>query len=187
MPENERYAARASIGWRGCRSRCPLERELAVLLHDLRGVRLQYRIGVVADEAVVVAGAGLSRSGRRTRFVTGPGPEAGGSNPGSDGWRQTPEKSGIAIAFATPAVGSWEEATVCPAAGAARAHGKIARNRIFRHCRYMPTSLSRFMRAQTLWARSTMLSQNQARRTTEPERARRPLRLRSAERDRPQR
>ena len=31
-------------------------------------------------------------------FVTGPGPEGGGSKPGKEGWAQMPEKSGMAVA-----------------------------------------------------------------------------------------
>jgi hypothetical protein len=73
----------------------------------------------------------------------------------------------MAAPLVTPAVGSCEDATGCPAAGAATAHGKIARNRIFRHCGFMPTSLSRFTRRKVL-ARALMLSQNQPRRTAKP-------------------
>src|ERR1700720_1832829 len=58
-------------------------------------------------------------------LTTGPGPDAGGSKPGKEGWDQMPEKSGMA---AGPAAGS----TVCPKAGVAAAAAKITDNPKFR-------------------------------------------------------
>src|SRR5712671_3356988 len=57
------------------------EREFALLLHDFGGPWLQDRIGVVADKFAVIA---WPVSFRRDRFVTGPGPDAGGINQGRD-------------------------------------------------------------------------------------------------------
>src|SRR5262245_21146024 len=69
---------------------------------------------VVAGRAAEpVAPAGRC-SGQRERFVTGPGPEAGGSNHGKTGCVHVPEKSGTE----TPLAGN---STVCPIAGIAAA------------------------------------------------------------------
>jgi hypothetical protein len=37
-------------------------------------------------------------SSRRDLLTTGPGPDAGGSKPGTEGWPQIPEKSGTDVA-----------------------------------------------------------------------------------------
>jgi hypothetical protein len=79
---------------------------------------------------------------RRDLFVTGPGPDAGGTSHGSDPWRHVPEKSGT-----DPALGlivSAGEATAgvdCPAAGPAVAANvnTVADIRKF-SCTFMPTS-----------------------------------------------
>jgi hypothetical protein len=53
---------------------------------------------------------------RRFVFVTGPGPFDGGSKPGSEGWRHTPEKSGT---------------EPCPRTGDAKAAAAAAKMKIF--------------------------------------------------------
>jgi hypothetical protein len=66
-------------------------------------------------------------------LVTGPGPDAGGSNQGKAGWRQMREKSGIALAvFVTLLSGAPPDATVCPKAGVATAAAKAMNGRKFR-------------------------------------------------------
>src|SRR5215467_6003096 len=77
--------------------------------------------------------------GQRDLFVTGPGPDAGGSNQGKAGCVQTPVNSGIGAApFVTPLAGPLSDAMVCPRAGIAVA----AVNAMYKrkvHCLRMPT------------------------------------------------
>src|SRR3984893_17334696 len=72
--------------------------------------------------------------GRRDLFTTGPGPDAGGSKPGKEGWAHMPEKSGMA---AGPTTG----AAVCPKAVVATATANITSKPKSR-CLCMTTSLS---------------------------------------------
>jgi hypothetical protein len=144
MLENERYRMWPALV-RGVRIGDAGERKFAELLDDLRSPGLQNRIGVVADQLVVVAHTVLERGdageplkplGRccpRDRFVTGPGPEAGGSNQGRDGCAHTREKSGIdaTVSFALLAAGT----AVC--AGADVAATNVA-NSSNAHCIVMP-------------------------------------------------
>ena len=78
--------ARRRIGHAG-------RRDFTVLSDDIRSVRLEDRVRIVADELVVVA-APL----RRDRLVIGPGPAGGVSKSGHVRCAQIPEKSGTAIA-----------------------------------------------------------------------------------------
>src|SRR5258708_5354478 len=87
---------------------------------------------------------------RRDRFVTGPGPDAGGSKPGREGCHQTPEKSGMAAPWvaplAAPAAGA-----VCPSAGVAAAAASVVNvaNKRNSRCRMlMPTSRYRTARSR---------------------------------------
>jgi hypothetical protein len=68
----------------------------------------------------------LGRCGPRDRFVTGPGPDAGGSNQGRDGCAHTREKSGIEAApcFVLPAAGD----AVCAGADVVAANVANASN-----------------------------------------------------------
>src|SRR5271154_398297 len=76
--------------------------------------------------------------GRRDVLTTGPGPDAGGSKPGKEGWDHTPEKSGIA---AGPAAGP----AVCAKTGVAAATANITSEpKSRRLC--MTTSLPWFVR-----------------------------------------
>src|ERR1700756_3407651 len=59
--------------------------------------------------------------GRRDLFTTGPGPDAGGSNPGKEGCDQMPEKSGIDAAPCAPLPGGAGGDTCAKAAVAAAA------------------------------------------------------------------
>jgi hypothetical protein len=65
----------------------------------------------------------------RDRFVTGPGPDAGGTIQGSEPWRHMPEKSGTCL----PAAG----AACCPTAGVAAIN---AANKTKSHRAFMTTS-----------------------------------------------
>ena len=68
--------------------------------------------------------------GQRDLFVTGPGPDAGGSNQGKDGCIQTPVNSGIdAAPAATRAVDAAPPVDATPAAEAAPAADRTARER----------------------------------------------------------
>src|SRR5205807_730425 len=73
------------------------------------------------------------------RFVTGPGPDAGGSKPGRDGCHQTPEKSGMAAPWVAP-LAAPAAGTACPNAGVAAAAANVANKRKPRRCMLMPTS-----------------------------------------------
>src|SRR5271155_3237932 len=73
--------------------------------------------------------------GRRDVLTTGPGPDAGGSKPGKEGWDHMPEKSGIAA-------GPPADPTVCPKTGVAAATAKITNEPKSRRLS-MTTSLSR--------------------------------------------
>jgi hypothetical protein len=80
----------------------------------------------------------LNRCGQRDLFVTGPGPDAGGSNQGKAGCVQTPVNSGIdAEPFVTPLAGPSPDAMVCPKAGVAIA-AVNAMNRRKLRCLRMP-------------------------------------------------
>jgi hypothetical protein len=62
----------------------------------------------------------MGRCGQRDLLVTGPGPDAGGSNHGKAGCVQTPVKFGInAAPFVTPPAGPPPDAIVCPRTGVA--------------------------------------------------------------------
>jgi hypothetical protein len=76
--------------------------------------------------------------GRRDVLTTGPGPDAGGSKPGKEGWDHTPEKSGIA---ARPTAGP----AVCAKTGVAAATANITSEPKSRRLR-MTTSLPWFVR-----------------------------------------
>jgi hypothetical protein len=66
----------------------------------------------------------------RDRFVTGPGPEAGGPKPGRSQRCHTPEKSGDVAALSEPPAATCEAgATVCPQAGEAADANIINRNK----------------------------------------------------------
>ncbi len=54
----------------------------------------------------------------RDLFTTGPGPDAGGSNPGKEGWDHMPEKFGVEALLLGPADG----VAVCAHAGVAIAN-----------------------------------------------------------------
>jgi hypothetical protein len=80
----------------------------------------------------------LLPSGLRDLFVTGPGPDRGGSKPGRNGCAHMPEKSGMVLGWplvAGAAAGA-AGAAVCPKAGVASAaitastHGKPCRHRL---------------------------------------------------------
>src|SRR5215831_12659900 len=88
--------------------------------------------------------------GRRDLLTTGPGPDAGGSKPGKEGWDHMPEKSGIA---AGPAAGP----SVCPKTGVAAATANISNEpKSRRLC--MTTSLSWFAREIRFCSRSRLES-----------------------------
>src|SRR6516162_4531508 len=78
--------------------------------------------------------------GRRDLFTTGPGPDAGGSKPGTEGCDQMPEKSGIdpAPCVTLPA---GVAGRVCPKAGAAAIAVSAANKTKFR-CAIMLSSRS---------------------------------------------
>src|ERR1700732_2409068 len=73
--------------------------------------------------------------GRRDLLTTGPGPDAGGSKPGKEGWAHMPEKSGIA---AGPTAGS----KACPKAGAAATTAKITGRPKFRRLCTTPSFMA---------------------------------------------
>src|ERR1700733_9465382 len=75
---------------------------------------------------------------RRDRFVTGPGPDRGGSTSGQVRWAQMPEKSGMDADAWGPA-GRAAGAASCPKAGTTTDATSIANKRQFR-CTFMPTS-----------------------------------------------
>ena len=80
---------------------------------------LQNRIAVIVDQHIPV-----TRAVRGARlFVNGPGPVTR-LEPGSEGWRHTPEKSGMA-------------AVVCPRTGDAKTAPNVANRRISRRCMFM--------------------------------------------------
>jgi hypothetical protein len=83
-------------------------------------------------------------------FTTGPGPDAGGSNPGKEGWDHMPEKSGMAAA---PLAGSAAGVTVCAEAGIAARVANATNKRKSRRCTPMifPRSydLPVFLRVRT--------------------------------------
>ena len=82
------------------------------------------------------------RCGQRDRFVTGPGPDAGGSNQGKDGWDHDRVKSGIDEApLVAPLAGPTPDVAVCPRAGVATATANAMNERKFRSL-CIPTCLS---------------------------------------------
>ena len=88
--------------------------------------------------------ASPGRCGQRDRFVTGPGPDAGGSNQGKDGWFHIPEKSGIgASPFVVPLVVRIAGVAVCAEAGVAAAVANATHTSKFRFL-FMPICPSRF-------------------------------------------
>jgi hypothetical protein len=80
--------------------------------------------------------------GQRDLFVTGPGPDAGGSNQGKPGCIQTLVKSGIEVApSVSPLAGPPPGVTVCPRADVTTTAANAINARKFR-CLRMPTSVS---------------------------------------------
>ncbi len=75
--------------------------------------------------------------GRRDLLTTGPGPDAGGSKPGKDGWDHMPEKSGM---DAPPLAGLAEGVTVCAEAGIAAPAANATNKRKSRRCTLMISS-----------------------------------------------
>jgi hypothetical protein len=81
----------------------------------------------------------MGRCGQRDLLVTGPGPDAGGSNQGKAGCVQTPVSCGIdAALFVALLAGPPPEAVVCPKAGVAIAAANAMNERKFR-CLRMPS------------------------------------------------
>src|SRR6516165_12686262 len=78
----------------------------------------------------------MGRCGQRDLLVTGPGPDADGSNQGKAGCVQTPVSSGIdAALFVTPLAGPPSDAMVCSKAGVAIAAANEINGRKFRRLR----------------------------------------------------
>jgi hypothetical protein len=86
------------------------------------------------------------RCGQRDLFVTGPGPDAGGSNQGKDGWDHDRVKAGIdEVPLVALPGGPTPDVAVCPRAGVAIAADNAMKNRRKFRCLCIPTSLSMAM------------------------------------------
>jgi hypothetical protein len=77
----------------------------------------------------------------RDLFVTGAGPDSGGSNQGSDPWRHMPEKSGIDAALSLLLWAGAAVGAACPKAGVAAAAANATTKRKSRRCKVMLSSL----------------------------------------------